>query len=70
LATLGTGDFFGETALLGDETRTATVVAEEPATLLRLNRREVLAVAAEDREFDRHLQSAAVDRQRAPDAGD
>ncbi|MCC7411757.1 MAG: cation:proton antiporter, partial [Gammaproteobacteria bacterium] len=42
LATLGTGDFFGETALLGDETRTATVVAEEPATLLRLNRREVL----------------------------
>jgi len=66
LATLTTGDFFGETALLGDEVRTATVLADEPVSLLRLTRRDVLAIAAEDAEFDAHLHRVAAERRARP----
>lgn len=34
LATLGPGSFFGELALMGEERRTATVVATEPTRLI------------------------------------
>ena len=62
LATLANGDYFGETALLGDEVRTATVRAAEPVALLRLTREDVLAVAAEDPAFDHHLRATAAAR--------
>jgi CRP-like cAMP-binding protein len=38
LATLGPGSFFGETALLTDGRRTATVTAESPMRLLALKK--------------------------------
>ena len=55
LAELTVGDFFGEAALLGDDVRTATVLAQTPLTLLRLTRRDVIELAEENTEFNRHL---------------
>ena len=63
LAELGQGDFFGETALLGDAIRTATVTAGTATTLLRLSRRQVLQLASGESELDRHLQTARQERQ-------
>jgi len=62
LGELGDGDFFGETALLGDHVRTATVAAAAPSQLLRLTRREVLALAEEQPELKRRLEDAAAAR--------
>jgi CRP-like cAMP-binding protein len=43
-ARLGTGEYFGEIALLMDTPRTATVVARQPTTLLRLSGEEFAAL--------------------------
>jgi CRP-like cAMP-binding protein len=43
LAQLGPGDFFGEMAILAEQPRSATVVATEDATLLRLARADFVA---------------------------
>ena len=45
LAVLGTGDFFGETALLGDSVRTATVRALMECTLLRITQQTIAEVS-------------------------
>jgi CRP-like cAMP-binding protein len=58
LAELCDGEFFGETALLGDQVRTATVKATATTTLLRLSRRDVLALAKENSEVERRLEDA------------
>lgn len=39
IARLGAGDFFGEMSLIDGEPRTATVIAEEPVSLLVIHRR-------------------------------
>ena len=66
LAELGEGDFFGETALLGDHVRTATVRAKIPTTLLRLSRRAVLSLANERVEVKRRLEDARASRRAEP----
>ncbi len=44
VATVGTGQYFGELSLLDEAPRNATVTARTPMTLLRLRRREFAAV--------------------------
>jgi CPA1 family monovalent cation:H+ antiporter len=58
IAELRNGDFFGEIALLGDQVRTATVKAMIPTTLIRLSRKDVLALAEEDSELKERLEDA------------
>ncbi len=55
---LDSGDFFGEAALLGDQVRTASVLALQPCTLLRLTRRDVLAIADRHPPVAQRLQQA------------
>jgi len=62
LAELCEGDFFGETALLGDQVRTATVRSTVTTTLLRLSRRDVLSLANENVEVKRRLEDARASR--------
>lgn len=62
LARLGEGDFFGETALLGNPVRSATVTADDAVTVLRLRRAEVLALDDEHPEIGARLRE--VDEQR------
>ncbi len=55
---LDEGAFFGELALLGAHVRTATVTASTPITLLRLTRRDVVAMASKNPEVRRKLDDA------------
>ena len=65
IAQLRDGDFFGEMALLGDQVRTATVRASIPTTLLRLRRRDVIALADTDPELKVRLEDAEEVRRSA-----
>jgi len=58
VAELGAGEFFGETALLGDSVRTATVTALRPCSLVRLGRRDVLQIAEDYPEVEAALEAA------------
>jgi CPA1 family monovalent cation:H+ antiporter len=62
LGRLGEDDFFGETALLGEHLRQATVTAETPCTLLRLARADVLALGENEPEVLRRLEEARAAR--------
>ena len=62
IAELAPGDFFGETALLGDDVRPATVIAMGPLTLLRLTRKSVLDLADLHPEISRRLKAAGEAR--------
>ena len=48
LSFLGTGEFFGELALVDDEPRSATVTAVEPTTVLILHRTDFLSLLEEN----------------------
>ena len=50
VASLGPGDVFGETGVLGRELRNATVVASSPMRLIRLSTWEVKRLPAETRD--------------------
>jgi len=65
LAQLSSGNFFGETALLGESTRTATVKAISSVTLLRLRRKDVMKIADEHPEIKEHLNAASDERMAA-----
>ena len=60
---LSSGDFFGETGLLGDHVRTVTVKALIPSTLLRLTRRDILALAEQNPEVSERLTEARAARE-------
>ncbi len=63
VAELRDGDFFGEIALLGDHMRTATVKAVTTSTLLRLGRKDVIALAEKDHELKNRLEEARQQRE-------
>ncbi|MEE8320478.1 MAG: cation:proton antiporter [Gammaproteobacteria bacterium] len=67
IAELRDGDFFGETALLGDHVRTATVKAKIPTTLLRLRRRDIMSLANTDPELRNRLKQVSEARQAETD---
>jgi CPA1 family monovalent cation:H+ antiporter len=67
IAELRDGDFFGETALLGDQVRTATVKAKIPTTLLRLRRRDIMSLAKTDPELRNRLKQVSEARQAETD---
>lgn len=69
LATLGSGDFVGELALLGDTTRTASVIARTPVTALVANPREFRSLLDAVPSAERRVQAAAADRRRVLRAG-
>lgn len=55
LAILGTGDFFGELALLDDSPRSATAEAIEPTETLTLHRDDFLRYISHNPEFSQHV---------------
>lgn len=62
LGELGAGDFFGETALLGDSVRKASVRANSTCSLLRINRKDVMDVAREHPEILERLEQVKKER--------
>ena len=65
LRTLGTHEFFGELALIDNETRSATIVAETDLRLLRLEREEFLALLEESPSVAIEFSRALARRLRA-----
>lgn len=62
LAELVAGDFFGETALLEERIRTASIHAKTTATLVRIPRRDVLRIAQTLPELRQRLEATAAER--------
>jgi len=65
LAELRAGDFFGEMALLGDQVRKAKVIAIQALTLLRLRRKDVLALAADHPDLEAQLKNTEAIRSKS-----
>ena len=64
VGTLSNGDFFGETGLLGVSLRTATVTTLIPSTLLRVARRDIMALSERNPEVRERLAQAKAERER------
>lgn len=64
LAILGTGDFFGELALLDDAPRSATAVAMERTQALTLHRGEFLNFLGKNPDFADHVMRTLAERIR------
>lgn len=65
IAVLGSGDFFGEAALLGDSVRTATVRALMESALLRITRKTIEETARLHPMVEERLEGALRVRKRA-----
>jgi CRP/FNR family transcriptional regulator, cyclic AMP receptor protein len=65
IRTLGSGDFFGEIALLEDTPRTATVVAKTPLRFFVLTRQAFRSMLAHQPELEQKVLSALEERVRA-----
>jgi NADH dehydrogenase len=68
VATLGRGEFFGETALLQQAQRNATVRCLEPADLLALPKREFSVLSANLPELRRSFEAKSEERARTDGA--
>ena len=64
VARFGPGDFFGEMALLDRAPRNATIVADEPMTVLVLDAGEFETLLDESPSIGRKLLKALAERQR------
>lgn len=64
LAILGTGDFFGELALLDDSPRSATAEAIEPTETLTLHREEFVRFLHQNPDFAYHVMHTLAKRIR------
>ena len=64
LARMQEGDFFGEYSLIDDETRSASVTAEEPCTLLKLDKNDFSDIAIHNPEILRAVLRALIRRMR------
>ena len=64
LAILGTGDFFGELALLDDAPRSATAEAIEPTETLTLHREEFIHFLGDNPDFAYHVMHTLAKRIR------
>jgi CRP-like cAMP-binding protein len=67
VADLGPGDFFGEIGLLGDEPRTASVVASSDMTLIVLNDRDFMEMARRMPQVADQVREAMAARLKRPD---
>lgn len=63
LGELRDGDFFGELALLGEQVRSASVIASRASSLLRLRRRDVLDLAVRYPHVEQRLEEVRAARQ-------
>ena len=58
IAVHGVGEFFGETSMLGDSVRIATVTASGPLILLRMRERDMMKLIENDDEVAFQLHKA------------
>lgn len=65
IRTLGSGDFFGEIALLEDTPRTATVTAKTPLRFFVLTRQAFRSLLAHQPELEQKVLAALEERVRA-----
>jgi CRP-like cAMP-binding protein len=59
VAILGPGDFFGEMCLTNQSISIATAICLVPATLITINKKEMIQVLSMERSFSDHFISAA-----------
>ena len=64
LARMSAGDFFGEYALIDDNTRSASVTAEEPCSLLRLDKNDFYDIALRNTDILQAVLRALIRRMR------
>jgi CRP-like cAMP-binding protein len=61
-ATLGTGEHFGEVALMMDIPRTATIITTQPATLLRLDAASFTELVSKSSQMKQAMERASSRR--------
>ncbi|HEU5302145.1 MAG TPA: cyclic nucleotide-binding domain-containing protein [Acidimicrobiia bacterium] len=67
VATRGSGDYFGEIALLSERPRTATVVAKTPVAIEVIGRREFRALVDDQPAIEAQLRAVMAERLDADD---